>query len=80
MRDAHHASLAERVDFIEKQLGDSADRHGQELKAAHAKLDQLHGRLMTCDEQHGKEVRKETYLSAIAFGVSLHRAVPKAMK
>ena len=28
-RDAHHASLAERVDFIEKQLGDSADRHGR---------------------------------------------------
>ena len=53
MRDAHHASLAERVDFIEKQLGDSADRHGQELKAAHAKLDQLHGRLATCEISHG---------------------------
>ena len=26
-RDAHHASISERVDYIEKQLGDSADQH-----------------------------------------------------
>eukprot|EP00434_Breviolum_minutum_P003137 symbB.v1.2.002762.t1/scaffold141.1/size300911/13 len=54
-RDAHHASISERVDYIEKQLGDSADQHSQDLKAAHAKLDQLHGRLASC-EAHGSHI------------------------
>ncbi|CAE7636955.1 unnamed protein product [Symbiodinium pilosum] len=48
-RDAHHASMAERLDYIEKLLGDSADRHSQELKVAHQKLEQMHGRLSACE-------------------------------
>ena len=30
-RDAHHASMAERLEYVEKMLGDSADRHSQML-------------------------------------------------
>jgi len=36
---AHHASLAERVTYVERQLGDSADTHARELEVAHQKLD-----------------------------------------
>eukprot|EP00416_Gambierdiscus_australes_P013357 CAMPEP_0171121536 /NCGR_PEP_ID=MMETSP0766_2-20121228/102746_1 /TAXON_ID=439317 /ORGANISM="Gambierdiscus australes, Strain CAWD 149" /LENGTH=673 /DNA_ID=CAMNT_0011584321 /DNA_START=9 /DNA_END=2027 /DNA_ORIENTATION=+ len=43
-RESHHATLEERMRYIEKVLGDSADKHDQELRAAHAKLEQLHGR------------------------------------
>lgn len=50
--EMHHATLKERVDFIEGIIGDSADKHGQALEAAHAKLDQLQGRLNAC-ERHG---------------------------
>merc|ERR1719296_282964 len=38
-KDAKHAGLQERVDYLESLLGDSADRHAKELealKAAHA--------------------------------------------
>merc|ERR1712039_919367 len=37
---AHHATMGERIDYLEKMLGDSADKHFEELqalKAAHAK-------------------------------------------
>mmetsp|Transcript_83133 Transcript_83133/g.211624 ORF Transcript_83133/g.211624 Transcript_83133/m.211624 type:complete len:270 (+) Transcript_83133:3-812(+) len=37
---AHHATMGERVDYLEQTLGDSADKHAEEvaaLKAAHAK-------------------------------------------
>ncbi|CAE7573833.1 unnamed protein product, partial [Symbiodinium sp. CCMP2456] len=51
-RDAHHASMAERLEYVEKLLGDSADRHSQELKAAHQKLEQVHGRLSACERSH----------------------------
>lgn len=51
-QDAHHASLKERVDYVEKLLGDSADKHNKALEAAQARLDQLHGRLSSC-ERHG---------------------------
>jgi len=30
---AHHATMAERLDYMEKVLGDSADKHFQELQA-----------------------------------------------
>jgi len=48
--DSHHASMAERMDFLEKAFGDSADNHMKELQAmqdAHSKqaqsLQALHG-------------------------------------
>lgn len=54
-REAFHATISERVSFIEQQLGDSADQQAQELAAAHSKLDQLHGRLASC-EAHGSAI------------------------
>merc|ERR1740138_694675 len=33
-------------------LGDSADKHAEEMAAAHLKIDQVHGRLSAC-EAHG---------------------------
>jgi len=37
-----HATMRERVEYLERLLGDSMDKHTQELAAAHAKLDELH--------------------------------------
>merc|ERR1719229_349490 len=37
---AHHATMGERIHYLEKALGDSADKHAEELqalKAAHSK-------------------------------------------
>lgn len=51
-RDGHHSTMSERLNFLEQLLGDSADKHAQELAVAHAKLDQMHGRLSSC-EAHG---------------------------
>ena len=50
-KGTHHATLAERVTFMEKQYTDSADRQMQALEVAHTKLDQLHGRLSACEKQ-----------------------------
>eukprot|EP00930_Biecheleria_cincta_P083353 TRINITY_DN72938_c0_g1_i1.p1 TRINITY_DN72938_c0_g1~~TRINITY_DN72938_c0_g1_i1.p1 ORF type:complete len:1818 (+),score=410.71 TRINITY_DN72938_c0_g1_i1:251-5455(+) len=56
-QDAHHASLKERVDYVEKLLGDSADKHSRALDAAQVRLDQLHGRLSSC-ERHGSTLEE----------------------
>eukprot|EP00931_Biecheleriopsis_adriatica_P025225 TRINITY_DN15541_c0_g1_i2.p1 TRINITY_DN15541_c0_g1~~TRINITY_DN15541_c0_g1_i2.p1 ORF type:complete len:1858 (-),score=462.88 TRINITY_DN15541_c0_g1_i2:61-5634(-) len=53
VRDEHHASMSERLDYLEKALGDSADRHAQEINLAHSKLDALHSRLG--DERNARE-------------------------
>jgi len=53
--EMHHASLKERVDYLEKMMGDSADKHAKMLEAAHAKADQLHSRLAAC-ERSGSQV------------------------
>mmetsp|Transcript_28375 Transcript_28375/g.51223 ORF Transcript_28375/g.51223 Transcript_28375/m.51223 type:complete len:660 (+) Transcript_28375:57-2036(+) len=50
---AKHASVEERLKFLETSLGDSADRHHQELKSTHSKIDQLHSKL--ADEQRNRE-------------------------
>jgi len=42
---AQHASVAERISYLEKLLGDSADKHAQELEA-----------LRTAHDMHGKEL------------------------
>jgi len=44
-RDAHHATIAERLDCLESFIGESADKHRkhqQELEAAFGKLRDLH--------------------------------------
>jgi len=52
---AHHASLKERVEYLEGSLGDSADRHARDIQASHTKLEQLHSRLVAC-EKNGASV------------------------
>merc|ERR1712216_868177 len=44
-RAQHHASLEERIAFLEKDLGDSAEKHATtatELEAAKTRLSELH--------------------------------------
>ncbi|CAE7860007.1 unnamed protein product [Symbiodinium necroappetens] len=50
-----HASVEERLKFLEQAIGDSADRHSQELKQAKMQLEALHGKLS--DEQGHREGR-----------------------
>jgi len=47
LKEAHtqHATLVERVSYIETCIQDSADRHNQELAAAHQRVEALGGRL-----------------------------------
>ncbi|CAE7544182.1 unnamed protein product [Symbiodinium natans] len=49
-RDAHHASFAERLDYLERTFGDSADMHAKQLKAAHDKIEKIHARVANCEE------------------------------
>merc|ERR1740121_2981241 len=48
--EMHHASLQERVDYLEKILNDSADKHNEKIEEAHARLGDLHGRLAACEK------------------------------
>lgn len=43
--EQHHASLKERVDYLEGLMNDSADRHAAKIDAAHGKLTDMHSRL-----------------------------------
>lgn len=61
---AHHMSLTERMDYLETLLGESAEKHAQELetfKDKHAKLDAGANKL--CSHHAGLEERME-YLEA----------------
>jgi len=52
-----HASVEERLKFLEQAIGDSADRHSQELKQTKTQLEALHGKLS--DEQGRKHASLE---------------------
>ncbi|CAK9113576.1 unnamed protein product [Durusdinium trenchii] len=57
----HHATMAERMEYLEKLMGDSADKHSSELGQAHTKLDQLRGRLTTLEaarDQHHAHIQE----------------------
>eukprot|EP00933_Yihiella_yeosuensis_P034921 TRINITY_DN2841_c3_g2_i1.p1 TRINITY_DN2841_c3_g2~~TRINITY_DN2841_c3_g2_i1.p1 ORF type:complete len:1158 (+),score=286.19 TRINITY_DN2841_c3_g2_i1:162-3476(+) len=49
-RDAHATSISERLDYLEKLTGDSAEQHSRELVIAQSKIDQMHGRLSTVEK------------------------------
>jgi len=58
-RDSHHATISERVDYLEQFVGESADKHDKhlrEIEAAHSKLKDLHGQVAghrsQADEHH----------------------------
>merc|ERR1712113_759224 len=71
----HHATLQERIAYLEKTLGDSADKHWieiQALKAAHAKHDTAHGkyasdldRLKAAHEKHASIEERINYIESV---------------
>ncbi|CAK9088856.1 unnamed protein product [Durusdinium trenchii] len=72
-RGLAHAGLEERVGFLEKNLGDSADKHAQatkEVQLAQTKLDQVHSRLSQV-EKHGEQIDELKKAHAFSSG---HRA------
>merc|ERR1712096_512212 len=44
----HKTSMETRLEYVERNLGDSSDRHTQEIRAAHAKLGDLHVAIKSC--------------------------------
>jgi len=52
-QESQHASLAERLSYVEKAFNDSHDRHGQDLAATKATLDQVQGRIASCEAFEG---------------------------
>ncbi|CAE6912035.1 unnamed protein product [Symbiodinium sp. CCMP2592] len=58
--EEHHASLAERVGYLEKALGDSADRHSAELATTRSKVESLHSRLGV-EQQEQSQNRAKHY-------------------
>mmetsp|Transcript_956 Transcript_956/g.3389 ORF Transcript_956/g.3389 Transcript_956/m.3389 type:complete len:609 (+) Transcript_956:886-2712(+) len=54
---AHHATIEERVGFLESLVNDSADNHSRDLAEAHRRMEALHTRLegerAARDKQHG---------------------------
>merc|ERR1719401_436658 len=65
------------MSYLEKLLGDSADKHTESMAAAHSQLEQLHGRLSAC-EKHGpvlSELRKaHANLSSEKAALAKHHA------
>lgn len=53
-----HASLAERLQYVEQLLGDSVSKHAQELESAKAKLEEMHARVSGC-EAHGDSLKMD---------------------
>jgi chromosome segregation ATPase len=74
--ETSHASMQQRVDFLEQAVGDSADKHAKELLAAHSQLKELHGRVADAhgqikdrDQHHATVQQRIEYLEK-AFGDS----------
>merc|ERR1712137_1355641 len=75
-RDEHHASVEQRIKYIEKCVGDSADKHEQHMKElaalkgqvgdAHGKLADVHGSFVgdkrARDEHHANVEQRIKYL------------------
>mmetsp|Transcript_36763 Transcript_36763/g.85400 ORF Transcript_36763/g.85400 Transcript_36763/m.85400 type:complete len:165 (-) Transcript_36763:84-578(-) len=49
---AKHATLEDRMEYIEKAICDSADKHSAALMAQQAKLEQLHSKVGEAQKQH----------------------------
>jgi len=63
----HHASLKERVDYLEGILNDSADKHKDSIDAAHAKITDVTGRLVAV-ERFGTAVQELKRSHSELFG------------
>jgi len=72
---ARHANIAERVDYVEKLLGDSADKHTAEieaLKVAHSKHEAAFGKhakdfdaLRTASAHHASLSERVVYMEKL---------------
>jgi len=60
---SRHATTAERVDYLEKILGDACTTQEKEVAAIHAELKTFHDRLIS-EERNGREVRLLNELQA----------------
>jgi len=74
-RDQHHASIADRLAYMEQLMGDSADKH-RELDEAHKAMQDLHGAtadsaskqigdLTTKLEEHATLAKRVKYLEEV---------------
>eukprot|EP00928_Gymnodinium_smaydae_P031046 TRINITY_DN22919_c1_g1_i3.p1 TRINITY_DN22919_c1_g1~~TRINITY_DN22919_c1_g1_i3.p1 ORF type:complete len:1039 (-),score=295.60 TRINITY_DN22919_c1_g1_i3:106-3156(-) len=54
-RESHHANVNERLDYIEALMGDSADKHAQEIERAHQRLEALQGHIDSHAAQLGSQ-------------------------
>lgn len=57
-RGAHHATLSERLDYLESMVGDTADKHMQELAQVASGHHTLAGELRSREGQHGALVER----------------------
>jgi len=68
LRDGHRSSIVERLEYLEKFIGESAekhDKHMKEIEAANAKLKNLHGQNAANKAAH--EEHKATMEERIEF-------------
>jgi len=69
MRDGHYATVSERLDFLEKLVGESADKYAEHVKAlqaANEKLNKVHGNMAsekdTRDKHHATLEERVTFI------------------
>eukprot|EP00434_Breviolum_minutum_P006355 symbB.v1.2.005608.t1/scaffold324.1/size254390/5 len=70
---ANHMPLASRVEFLEKSLGDSAAKHGQEIQDAHQKITDLHGLNEHSEKKHSSlQERMNMIENLLGYNVQKH--------
>ena len=63
----HRRGLETRLEYMEVLLGDSADKHANEIGAAHTKMAALHSSLESCaNKDHHMSL--ETRHGSVAWG------------
>lgn len=51
---SQHITMKERMEYLERAVGDSAGKHQRQLEEASAKLEHLHARVSGCESGHGE--------------------------
>jgi len=66
----HHASLRERIDYLEKTVGESADKHAKMVEDAHKKIKEHATKMQNMADSHGgHKVTMEERLEAIEASI-----------
>mmetsp|Transcript_147351 Transcript_147351/g.471083 ORF Transcript_147351/g.471083 Transcript_147351/m.471083 type:complete len:1069 (-) Transcript_147351:390-3596(-) len=55
---AQHAALSTRVDYLEQALGQTGERHSEEIQDARNNADLLHGKMAERDRNHASIVKR----------------------